>query len=79
LADIVENLPQAVHEVEAKKRQQGGQGGVLLVENLPQASKGTARDKAGSVVESLPQRGKVPSVVPGSCWREWRSKMEVTP
>jgi hypothetical protein len=40
-----------VHEVEAKKRQQGGQGGVLLPANLPEATKGDSRDQAGNALK----------------------------
>jgi phage N-6-adenine-methyltransferase len=34
----------------ARERQRGGQGGVLLMENFPEANEGTARDKAGEAV-----------------------------
>ena len=38
------------YEARAKERQKGGQGGVLLVEKIPQASRAAkARDEAGKV------------------------------
>jgi hypothetical protein len=44
-----ESLPH--YEAEAKKRQKGGQGGVLLVAGLPQASEHSkARDQAAAAV-----------------------------
>jgi len=38
------------YEALAKDRQKGGQGGVLLVEKIPQAKKSRARDEAGRAV-----------------------------
>ena len=38
------------YEALAKDRQKGGQGGVLLVEKIPQVKKSRARDEAGRAV-----------------------------
>jgi hypothetical protein len=40
---------------EARKRQQGGQGGVLLKANLPEASRGQARDQAARDLDVSPR------------------------
>jgi hypothetical protein len=41
---MIANGLRPYYEAQAKERQQGGQGGVLLVEKIPQAK---ARDEAG--------------------------------
>jgi hypothetical protein len=50
---------------EAKERQRGGQGGVLLKEQIPEA-KGQARDQAAKIVGVNPLRELIPqAVAPG--------------
>lgn len=38
-------------EEEARKRQKGGQGGILLREKVPEASKGRASEAAGKIMQ----------------------------
>lgn len=46
---LVAAKAEEVYKAKAKQRQRGGQGGVLLKENLPEAT-GQARDQAGAAV-----------------------------